>query len=387
MIIFPGHLTSAENICSVNYKFSTDVVDTENGNEVCYSKYSLPTREISTQIGSFTESSFQQLLQLLQAGATITVIPLWMNQTTLAANASAGDTEISLLDITDFAIDDYILLTRTLEPEYFDCHRITAIAGNTITLDYQLTYDHHIMGAPTLLAPFDVKSSYAVLCATGILNYEGLEFQGGRPVMGAKIKVDSGVWSGAPMPIEQPIFWEPPANSQYGPAHIVRDERGKENGVLQLRPIESTARLVFELEWNFYDTTWRLLRRIFLASKGKAGTFWMPTWRHEIRFLQSADLGATHIFLNEGYKYLLDRFPRIRVLPTIPGSFPFTLTLYQHISGTEFLCSPLEFEVLRGDYASLCPRVRFADDSITFDFSGPSHCVVKASFVEVLNWT
>jgi hypothetical protein len=65
-------------------------------------------------------------------------------QTRLTSNANVGDTVINVADATDWKVGDEIVLGPTnVNPHEAEKVKITAIAGNAVTIDKALAYFHY----------------------------------------------------------------------------------------------------------------------------------------------------------------------------------------------------------------------------------------------------
>jgi len=380
--LLPG-LPTGEFTWDLTYKFKNDEYYAEDGVDYDYSQFSYATRELSLNLGESGEAGFEFLSRLLAAGVTSMLVPLWFQRTSIAAGITAGvSTEVKVLDVSEFYVDDYVWFIDTRDSFHYELKTITAIAGSTIFLDSPVTYTWHPIGWPSIGSPYyDSSSVYVVPAMWGYIDYENVDYIRGKPGIDAKLKLNGGRWDKRIVESTSTYTVEPHGCS-YGTPRVYRDVLGAENGMLQLTPYGSTSKLVFNCQWDFKDSSWGDLRDLFLAARGKEGTFYMSTGVYEVSATQSSDAGSTTIYLQQGYENLRGRFPTLRFRPRRFVS-PFTVTTTAHVSYDEFSCNALPYKVELGDRASFYPLVRFNASELKFSFSGVHKCTVQTSFVDV----
>jgi len=384
MLLIPGFPAGEGFEFDLKYKFKTEDVATEAGYESRFDDYSKPQRELSFTLGSADSFAFSQLLTVLNAGAQMCIVPLWQFRMSMPHGVSAGiQNEVGrVYDQSEYSRNEFVYFARSSDVSLHEVKQITSIAGATIYLDSMFTRDYTPISMPQTF-PYDICSGYMMPCISGIIDHEAADIMGGCPAFMAKLKIDGGAWEGAEIPSLASYLREP-MEAKYNAPKILRDVQGTENGIQQLRPIEGTNRLTFELTWNFYNTDWRDLRDLFFAAKGKTRQFYMPTWMFELQITRGSDNGDISIFLPRGYQYVWERFPKLLVKPFRTNTTPFEVNVSDYVGGEEFRCDSLSHETLLNDRVCFYPLVRFETDELTFQFKDIDSCYVKAVFIEVL---
>jgi len=381
----PGSGTGSYVFCNLAYKFKSDVASFDYGSnvEARVSHFSLPIRELETMIGIADESSFLRLYETLAAGATIYSVPIWAFRTVLDSNAHAGDFEFIANDVANLYVGEKALLVRANDASIYDLCNITGVAGHTVSIETALTLHHHKFQMPTIDFRYDARSCYVVPCITGIVDAVDVELKGNKPTFFLKVKVNGEAWVNAGRP-EVLEFIHAPAEAGLISPKVERTIVGTENGLIEMLPHLLTARLAFQAEWYFKDTSWRDFRDLFLTARGKALTISMPTWCFELRVMAYRNAGSSTIVLTSGFEHIWLRFKRLLVYP-ITGASPFVIILDSYQGSNMYSCSELESELYIGDKVSLYPDVRFMEDELVFEFLYYNECKVKTSFIEVVD--
>ncbi|MEM4720576.1 MAG: hypothetical protein QXT73_00765 [Candidatus Methanomethylicaceae archaeon] len=365
--------------CEITYSFNSDIAVTETGIEVRHPTFSSPKREVVLSLGVVDAAVYDNLKRSLLTGARLTYVPLWQFSTNLLNSVMPGATQIEVEKSTDFYPGEHLLIIRQLDASAYDYVEIVSVIDQTITLAAELENEYH----PDTMTNFvrDPLSSTVVPCVYGNIEVEAEDISGDASLFYAKLRVNAGAWSQVQLPETLPDFLYPPATAEYSEPHVERDLLGDSTGVLAFRSYEDSFRLTFTLEWHFSDDTWRILRDLFFYSKGRARTFYMPTWMTEMRVIEFTAQGSTSLKLNPAYYEMWARFSDLLIIPRYGNPFKATI-IYMDAEGSAFLKSMLPANVYPGDPISLCPQVRFADDALTFTFYGKDKCIVKATFLE-----
>ena len=380
----PGSGTGNYVFTNLTYKFKSDVSAFDYGAsfEARASQFTLPNRELETMIGIADESAYLRLSETLVAGATIYSVPIWAFRTVLDSNAHAGDLEFVANEVSNLYVGEKALLVRANDASIYDLCDITSIAGHTVNVETALTLHHHKFQMPTSEVAYDTRSCYVVPCITGIVDAQDIEVRGNAPTFWLKVKVNGGAWINAGQS-EVSNFVQAPAEAGFISPKIERTLVGTENGLIELMT-HLPSRLAFHTEWYFKDSSWKDLRDLFIAAKGKTATIPMPTWCFELRVKSHRNAGSLTIELTPGFSNIWNRFKRLYVYP-ITGAAPFVITLTGYIGSNTFSCSELASELYPGDKVSLYPDVRFMEDELVFEFIYFNECKVKTSFIEVLD--
>lgn len=345
------------DFCHLSYKFKTEVYAYDYGSdqEGRFETYTYPTRHLEASLGSADQGAYFHIMGVLRSGAAIFSAPIWALRSTIVEHARAGQTIIAVDDASNYNAGEKMIIMRANDTEIFDLATITHIDGNTLYVQDPLAHHYHPFRMPSLTQRYDERSSYIAPCMTGLVEVEDHGLRGPRPSFFVKVKVDGGVWPGAQIAPEIPIFTEVPLRGAYVAPRIEKTTAGTEDGILQIMAHFSTSRLAFEVEWSFIDSKWKLLRELFLAAKGRSKPFRMPTWAFELVCLESASAGSTTIKLSPGFNPLWERFKFLYATPTV-GS-PFVIKLTQafipgsivHMSGF----TPLsQYHTFTGDHIS-----------------------------------
>ena len=374
----------------LTYKFKTeDGIYDITGNPVAFAKYSKPTRELKFSIGAERDDTFSRLSAFLVAGATFVTVPMWFLRTNLLEPVTSGSSYFKVSSSDELLVGEQALFLRTFQPS--TCELVTidsiieppvgATVGATINITSPFVYDYNPFNMVTVDGDsFDTLSAFVLPTLTGVLDYESVDFIDGLPGIGMKAKIDGGAWQNYNIPA-MPSFSNLPMETKYNVPKITKDLNGVENGILDLYAYGSSSRLTFECTWNFKDSDWQTLRDIFFVVRGKASVLSMPTFMYELGTTRGADQGSTTIYLDAGYQYLYQRFPRLIVYNRFDGTQSL-ITITGHVSEDQFTCEELPYEIYGNEKVCFYPYVRFDSDDLTFSFKGLNVCTVKATFIE-----
>lgn len=379
-LLFSHAFDNDDYACSLVYSFTSDVSITERGAEKRFGTYSMPKREATVTLGDLDSSIYFELQKAVKVGTSMSSVPLWTFKTPLIANASIDDNSVRVADVSEFGVNEGALISQDIDQGSCDLLDITSIAGSTLNASNVLTHDYHIPSVTGNI--MDVLSAHVAPCITGSIELEDDDLLGDATLFRVKVKVTGGAWQSAIIPTSVDPYLVMPASMDNTNAQLEREILGVDTGTLSLHSYEDSSRLVFSLEWHFTDNSWKDLRSLFFWARGRMNGFNLPTWQGELRVQAPAVAGDIEIKLNEGFEMISSRYNTILVVPRYGD--PFTMDLGDHLGNGVFECKEqLPVALYGGEYVSFCPYVRFSEDQITFEFSGPDMCVVKATFVEV----
>lgn len=363
------------------FKFSTEegIIET-TGYTTAFPKYSYPIRELKFSLGATEEDALDRMSAFLNAGVTVVTTPLWFFRTSLLAGVSTGVNEILVGDASEFYVGEQALLMRANQPSICELVTIDAVAGSTLYTTSAIVNEYMPLSMPSAIESYDARSAFVMPVISGILEYEGLDYISGLPGLGMKAKVNGGAWNSFTIP-SMPEFTSLAMEAKYNSPKIVRDLCGVENGIISMYAHGDSSKLTFECTWHFKDSSWKTLRDMFFATKGKAQSFFMSTNMYELTLTRGADAGTTTIFLSPGYQYLYERFPYLLARSRRTGEFTI-IHVTNHVYRDEFTCSALDNELYDGDRVCFYIQVRFDSDELTFNFKGLNMCYVKAIFIE-----
>jgi len=371
--------------CEITYSFSSDVAVTDIGIEHRFSAFSHPKREVSVSLGVVDSAAYNELQRTLILGSSLSAVPLWAFSTPLTSGATVGASQVSVADVSEFSVDDIILIVRDLDINAFDNAVVTSISGTTsgtLFLNVELENEYHAPSVTDFI--YDSLSTHVAPCVVGSVELEEEDLYGNASLFLVKARVDGGAWRGAVIPTSISDFLEKPAEPKYASPKIERDLLGDTTGVLALRAYESSSRLSFTLDWHFIDDTWKTLRDVFFYSRGRSATFRMPTWKSELRVRAQSAQGSSTITVDPGFDRIWQRFNTLMVVPRYGD--PFIVTLVSYTGNETFtLNASLPVTIYPGDQVSICPTVRFSEDNLEFAFKGKDKCTVSATFLEVRN--
>jgi len=340
----PGTGAASYIFCNLAYKFKSEIsyFEYRTDLETRVSQYSLPIRELETMIGIADESAYLRIQETLESGAMIYSVPIWAFRTLLDRNAHAGDLEFVANDVSNLYVGEKALLVRANDASIYDLCDITGVTDHTVTVANALTLHHHKFQMPTTEVRYDERSCYIVPCITGFVDAQDVELKGDNSTFWLKAKVNGSAWTNAGSP-SITNFIEAPAEAGLITPKVERTLVGTENGLIEMMAHMYLGRLAFQIEWYFKDTSWRDLRDLFIAARGRAGTIAMPTWCFELRVMANQNAGSTLIYLTPGFSFLWERFPRLLAFPLHGGDpFPIQLTAL-HETGIDYMQNSIPY--------------------------------------------
>lgn len=392
----------------ITYKFESDVFKREEhvylGDGVFTAaeerkpKIGFPLISAKATLNINGESAFLRMAEVVRSGAAFFSMPLWCFKQNIIEDVKKGDREYTIGDLTEFRDGEKSLLVRANDFLVYELCQNAGTDGFTkVIVESSVRNHYNTFTMPTATVPFDSRSSYAIPCITGILNVESIDFSRG-PTFSSKVHVDGGVWLKAPMP-SSPIesFTLMPQLGRLLAPQISRDVLATDHGRLTLMNHMKTSAVAFELEWNFHNTDWRLLRDLFFSAMGRYGTFFIPMWLWEVKvkspatfnnLSQNLELQVTWPH-NTGDDNMWKRFRKIYFQSHLDATKSYIVTLNDYNPSTPAIFSvssvtPSPFTITAGDRGTLGVNARFMEDSLTFEFLGPNLCHVKATFTEAL---